>query len=100
MEQFTQACVPGRWAVDLVPALQYLPEWFPGTGWKQIAKSWNKSMTDLINIPFEYAANNSEYKPAFVIKALDQRDDERDSLFQDDIDFIKQAAASLYTGGM
>lgn len=55
MEQFSQAFVPGKWAVDLIPALMYLPEWFPGTGWKQTAKAWNKNMTKCINIPFEYA---------------------------------------------
>ncbi|KAF1924462.1 cytochrome P450 [Didymella exigua CBS 183.55] len=42
MEQFSQAFVPGRWAIDLIPALMYLPEWFTGPGWKQSAKTWIK----------------------------------------------------------
>lgn len=102
MDQFSQAFVPGKWVVDLIPALEYLPEWFPGTGWKQIAKSWNKTMTDTIDIPFEYAKlprdNNNE--PSFVAKALAQRDGEKGGPSATDIERIKLAAVSLYTGGM
>lgn len=32
MEELTQAYVSGKWAVDLIPALKHLPEWFLGTG--------------------------------------------------------------------
>lgn len=40
MEQFPQTFVSGKCAVDLLPALVYLSEWFPGTVWKQTAKAW------------------------------------------------------------
>jgi hypothetical protein len=101
MEEFTQAYVPGRWAVDLIPALKYLPEWFPGTGWKQTAKAWNKNMTKCTNVPFEYAKSrkgNSD-DMSFVSKALAQGDVEKGGLSPQDLDWIKLAAVSLYTGG-
>ncbi|KAF2631897.1 putative cytochrome P450 oxidoreductase OrdA-like protein [Macroventuria anomochaeta] len=101
MEQFSQAFVPGKWAVDLIPALQYLPEWFPGTGWKQTAKLWKQTMIDVINIPFEYAKlpqdNNDE--PSFVSKALAQHDEVKGGPSPADISTVKLAAVSLYTGG-
>ena len=102
MEQFSQAFVPGKWAVDLIPALQYLPEWFPGTAWKQTAKLWNQTMTDVINIPFEYARLLQDNKNglSFVSKALAQHDEEKGGPSSADIDTIKLAAVSLYTGGM
>lgn len=101
MNQFSQACVPGKWAVDIVPALKYLPEWFPGTGWQQTAKMWNKTMMDTINVPFEYAKlpQNNEDEPSFVSKALAQCDGEKGGPVPADIDAIKYAAVSLYTGG-
>lgn len=101
MEQFSQAFVPGKWAVDLIPALRYLPEWFPGTGWKQTAKLWNQTMTDVINIPFEYARRSQadDRDPSFVSRVLAQRHEEKGGLSPSDIDLMKLAAASLYTGG-
>lgn len=102
MEQFSQAFVPGRWAVDLIPALRYLPEWFPGTGWKQTAKAWNQTMTNVINIPFEYARlrMNDANEPSFVSKALAQRDEEKGGLDPAETEVIKLAAVALYVGGM
>ncbi|KAJ4985571.1 hypothetical protein SVAN01_08948 [Stagonosporopsis vannaccii] len=101
MEQFSQACIPGKWAVDLLPALRYLPEWLPGTEWKQTAKSWNRTMTNVINIPFEYARlqKNDNNEPCFVSKVLAQRDEEKGDPSTAKTDLIKLAAASLYTGG-
>ena len=55
MNLFSQACVSGKWAVDIFPTLKQLPGWFPGTGWQQTARTWNKTMTDTTNVPFEYA---------------------------------------------
>ena len=101
MDEFSQACVPGKWAVDLMPALMYLPEWFPGTGWKQTAKAWNKNMTKCINIPFEYA-KKQKYNindVSFVSKALAQQDEEKGSRSKAELNSIKMAAVSLYTGG-
>lgn len=101
MEEFSQAFTSGKWAVDLMPAFQYLPEWFPGTGWKQTAKLWKKNMTQAIQIPFEYARlhDNSDNDPSFVSKAFSQYDENKGSLSQNETDMIKLAAVSLYTGG-
>lgn len=32
---FTDAVVPGRYLVNSLPILRYLPSWFPGAGWKR-----------------------------------------------------------------
>jgi hypothetical protein len=100
MEESLQAFVPGEWAVDLIPALMYLLEWFPGTRWKQTAKAWNKNMTKCINIPFEYAksqrGNGDDI--SLVSKVLAQCDVEKGGPSSLDFDWIKLAAVSLYTG--
>ncbi|TFY83864.1 hypothetical protein EWM64_g140 [Hericium alpestre] len=38
MEDFGRVAVPGNFLVDFIPALMYVPEWFPGASWKRIAK--------------------------------------------------------------
>ncbi|KAH9912855.1 O-methylsterigmatocystin oxidoreductase [Epithele typhae] len=30
-----QLFVPGKYLVDLIPALEYVPSWFPGAGWRE-----------------------------------------------------------------
>ncbi|KAF9695815.1 hypothetical protein EKO04_006159 [Ascochyta lentis] len=99
MEQFSQAYVLGKWAVDIIPALRHVPSWFPGTGWQQTAKSWNKTVTDVINVPFEYAKSAQDNNHSFVSKALAQRDEEKGDSNPTDLSMIKMAAFSLYTGG-
>ncbi|KXN83056.1 O-methylsterigmatocystin oxidoreductase [Leucoagaricus sp. SymC.cos] len=38
MTQITAAVVPGKYAVDALPILKYIPEWFPGAGFKKEAR--------------------------------------------------------------
>lgn len=99
MAQFSQAFVPGKWAVDIFPILRYVPSWFPGTGWQQTAKLWNKTVTDVINIPFAYAKLSHGDDNSFVSKALAQRHEEKGDSTSADVSLIKMAAFALYTGG-
>ncbi|KAF8176425.1 putative monooxygenase [Mycena galopus ATCC 62051] len=41
-ENFGQATVPGKWAIDFLPILKDLPSWFPGSGFLQVAKGWRE----------------------------------------------------------
>ncbi|KXN87205.1 O-methylsterigmatocystin oxidoreductase [Leucoagaricus sp. SymC.cos] len=38
MTQITAAVVPGKYVVDALPFLKYIPEWFPGAGFKKEAR--------------------------------------------------------------
>jgi hypothetical protein len=31
IKQFSDAVVPGKWAVDILPFIEHLPEWLPGS---------------------------------------------------------------------
>ena len=44
MAELSPTAVPMGWAVGVVPALQYLPVGFPGTGIKNKARKWRKSI--------------------------------------------------------
>ncbi|KAJ7691746.1 cytochrome P450 [Mycena rosella] len=35
---------PGKWLVDSLPFLQFLPNWFPGAGFKIKAKEWSEKL--------------------------------------------------------
>ncbi|KZP11706.1 cytochrome P450 [Athelia psychrophila] len=47
---------PGTlWAVDIVPALRFLPSWLPGMSFKRDAKVWKAMMQEFVDAPFEFA---------------------------------------------
>jgi hypothetical protein len=35
MQAFSEAALPGRYLVNNLPFLKYVPAWFPGAGWKR-----------------------------------------------------------------
>jgi len=41
-EIFDQAVQPGRFLVEVFPWLRFVPEWFPGAGWKKTAREWRQ----------------------------------------------------------
>lgn len=47
----------GSYSVDFIPWLKYLPEWFPGMGFKKEAARWRQLSEAMVNKPFEYAEN-------------------------------------------
>lgn len=40
--------------VDFIPALKYIPDWVPGTGWKKVAQGYREKMEEYRVAPFEY----------------------------------------------
>ncbi|KAF2197060.1 cytochrome P450 [Delitschia confertaspora ATCC 74209] len=112
MANFSEALVPGRWAVDILPFLRHVPEWAPGAGFKRTARAWNKTLMKVVNIPYEYVKHQRSHGTAqlsFVSRVLDDKESlseqvnrtkrESERLKDEDTWIIKATAASLYTGG-
>jgi hypothetical protein len=55
MHALLSAMVPGKYAVDALPILKYLPEWFPGAQFQKEVKEWRKIMARFFEQPFEAA---------------------------------------------
>ncbi|KAL0577519.1 hypothetical protein V5O48_004460 [Marasmius crinis-equi] len=47
-----------EYLVEHIPILRYLPEWFPGGGFKKSAKEWSKSVRALPRRPMEAVYEN------------------------------------------
>lgn len=52
---FVVAAVPGRFLVDALPILKYVPEWVPGAGFQTKARQWKKWARSMVEVPFEVA---------------------------------------------
>ncbi|EPT04818.1 hypothetical protein FOMPIDRAFT_1112479 [Fomitopsis schrenkii] len=44
----------GIWPVDIFPALQSLPDWAPGAGFKRKAAVWKSKMEEFVEKPYAY----------------------------------------------
>ncbi|KAJ6185902.1 hypothetical protein N7519_007203 [Penicillium mononematosum] len=69
LEQFSIASTPGTWLVDLIPALKYVPAWFPGAGFKRTAQEWRKNLEDVAKKPYALVQQRTEdgkYEPSFL----------------------------------
>jgi len=53
MEGLSETMNPGSFLVDFIPILRYLPNWFPGAGFKERANYWAKSTQEVREMPFK-----------------------------------------------
>jgi cytochrome P450 len=93
------AGVPGTFLVDYFSFLRFVPEWFPGAGFKTQAKEWKKNATDMVEIPFEVVKRrmeNSTAERSFTSMCLEDLGEENDP-YQELI--IKESAAAIVAGG-
>ncbi|KAJ8079596.1 hypothetical protein PM082_011183 [Marasmius tenuissimus] len=65
----TAAVLPGANLVENIPLLRYVPEWFPGAGWKRRAREARRITTEMIVKPFKTATAGiaSKWNGFFVL---------------------------------
>ena len=56
MSAIKEAITPGKYLVEALPFLQYLPAWFPGAGFKTKAEAYKKLIEETRNRPFDTAS--------------------------------------------
>ncbi|CDO69024.1 hypothetical protein BN946_scf184834.g31 [Trametes cinnabarina] len=110
----------GSYLVDVIPILKYIPEWFPGAGFKKQAKIWRRAIDKLFDDPYNVCQErlvclgttwlNDAPGVDFAPKAVGQLGDcaakgmiETFGKHPDDINYantvIKSTLGSLYVGG-
>ncbi len=45
---------PGLFAVDFLPFLRYIPEWFPGGGFHKVAREFRKTLYAMTDKSYEF----------------------------------------------
>ena len=53
MRSVSDAATTGKWLVDFIPFLKYVPSWLPGAHFKRMAERTSKMKDDLRNEPFD-----------------------------------------------
>ncbi|KAI9571565.1 cytochrome P450 [Boletus coccyginus] len=96
MSMVSRLATPGAFLVDLIPALRYLPEWFPGTGFLQDAKKYNQLVLESIQRPHQYVVEQmaaGTATPSFSSTLLEG------GVNPEEEDLIMWASAQIYLGG-
>ncbi|KAI0517762.1 cytochrome protein [Xylaria bambusicola] len=99
MTYFSETFAIGARLVDFIPALQHVPEWVPGTGWKQYAKKCHATVTAAVEMPLRFARKrhaSGDFEPNMVSEFYDSRGDEVSAEVQH---CFQSAATTAYFGG-
>ncbi|CAK5274877.1 unnamed protein product [Mycena citricolor] len=98
-DNFNLATAPGAFLVDVFPSLLYIPEFL--APFKRLAKVYAKSTTDMVEIPYKFAADqvHAGTAPVSFVSSLLEGDGDGKELGPQDIADIKYTASSLYGGG-
>ncbi|SPJ74527.1 related to O-methylsterigmatocystin oxidoreductase [Fusarium torulosum] len=105
MTNFSYAFVPLSWAVDIIPSLNKLPDWFPGTSYKQTAKKWRQTTDEALNIPYNFVMdqmNSGTNRPSYVSSLMSKsfkNEDDTGKPTKEDIEAVKATATIMYGGG-
>ncbi|KAF8207060.1 cytochrome P450 [Mycena galopus ATCC 62051] len=96
LDMFLETLSPGRFLVDTIPMLKYVPAWVPGAGFKRKAAKWRSELYEWVDAPFEATKqkmNAGLARPSFAmdhLRALDVGGNEDD---------IKHVAGTIYSAG-
>ncbi|KAJ7283455.1 cytochrome P450 [Mycena rebaudengoi] len=96
-EQFSLSTAPGGFMVDVIPALQHVPTWFPFTGWRVKATAWAATLNELVEQPYKYVKDKMAAGTApvsFTSTLLEPKHLTEEEEFD-----IKWSSASLYSAG-
>ncbi|KAI4172112.1 MAG: hypothetical protein LQ343_003760 [Gyalolechia ehrenbergii] len=105
MDNLSQAFVPLSWVVDAIPAIRYLPDWFPGTSYRKTAREFKAVNEAAAEIPYSFVKRQlslKAHRPSYVSNLLQQNMTESDdhlNLAPADEEAIKWTAVSLYAAG-
>ncbi|KAJ7723505.1 cytochrome P450 [Mycena maculata] len=94
------ANIPGKYLVDSIPNLKYVPAWLPGAGFKRKANGWSKLARAMRDVPFEETKRQMEAGTApfsCAAESLNALKESEDNYYTEDT--IKAATGTMYIGG-
>lgn len=112
MANVSTAFIPLAWAVDILPALKYMPEWLPGGSFHKTARLWKRVHKAVINIPYDFVmerVKNGTNKSNYVSRNMEEaaaaaatktaQGYKEPPVRAEEVDAIKASAAAIYAGG-
>lgn len=94
------AATPGRFLVDIIPQLKYIPEWFPGAGFKTLGKQLAEITEKVVEETYQMTLKGMEdgtNSECFVSWSLETFSGQPNAQLQ--ALRLKQAAGAIYKAG-
>ncbi|KAJ7890192.1 cytochrome P450 [Mycena olivaceomarginata] len=101
MHGLAEARVSGKYLVDAISILKYIPTWFPGAGFKRAAKEWGEMTRQSVRVPFAEAKRiiaTGKSQASYVSKLLSVGRDASDPNYSEDA--IRDTAGSIFSAGI
>ncbi|KJA26070.1 hypothetical protein HYPSUDRAFT_36932 [Hypholoma sublateritium FD-334 SS-4] len=92
----------GKFFVEFVPSLKYIPDWIPGAGFKRNAKIWRKGALDVRNVPFDAVKKSIDEGSAqrsFVYDNMEKIRLNKTADVLEEEEIVKNCAAIIYLAG-
>ncbi|KZP23279.1 cytochrome P450, partial [Athelia psychrophila] len=92
--------VPGRFLVETVPILKYIPAWVPGASFQRVVQEAKAIVRGTTEVPFDQvkqAMADGTAQPSFTLNCLQRIDLSGDVKSQETV--IKGCAAAMYGAG-
>ncbi|KAJ3548042.1 hypothetical protein NMY22_g1426 [Coprinellus aureogranulatus] len=92
----------GAYLVDFIPALKYVPDWMPGTGWKRVARFFREGSLASRTAPFEHvleAQRNGNASPSVALSLIQKLPDPDDPGYAEELLCARDTAAISFTAG-
>ncbi|KAB5591991.1 Cytochrome P450 family protein [Ceratobasidium theobromae] len=102
IDQVTEAGMFTNFFVNILPILNRVPDWFPGTGWKQTARTWRANKERAVDEPYEWTKAQVESGTASpsILSALLQGHSLTSDLCNEEKEKrLKQLAIVMFAGG-
>ncbi|KAF7334612.1 hypothetical protein MVEN_02291300 [Mycena venus] len=100
MHGLSVAATPGKYLVDAIPVLKYIPSWFPGAGFKRQANKWREVTRQSVRMPFEETKrriSTGQAETSFLSQLLSMEWDTSDPNYSEDA--IRDAAGGIFNAG-
>ncbi|KAL4902171.1 hypothetical protein BDW74DRAFT_158711 [Aspergillus multicolor] len=100
LDQFSLAATPGAWIVDTIPALRYVPSWFPGAGFQRTAETMKDTLLVAVEKPYQFVLKqmkSGHYSSSYLSNLLSETKGREQTAEEEKVN--KWTATSVYTGG-
>ncbi|KAG2152857.1 cytochrome P450 [Suillus clintonianus] len=97
LEEFSRATAHGAFMVDIMPSLAKVPEWFPGAGFKRLAREWHETVEEMASAPYQFVKD--QMAAGIAPKSFTSDLLEGHTLTAEENDIARWSAVSIYGGG-
>ncbi|KAL7913140.1 cytochrome P450 [Trichoderma velutinum] len=94
--------VPLSWGVDIVPLLSCLPGWFPGGGFKRIARKWRALLDASADIPYDFTKEQmrqGSYQSSYTSKLITFFKKDGREIDEETVEAIRWTASIMFAAG-